>query len=104
MGGQGQDELKGGDGSDLLIGGRGGDELKGGRGNDLLIGGALTGETDPPSLLTALDAALNAWLAGSAHNALAQLGPIIDDLTRDELKGEDGADYLYFGVNDRLIS
>lgn len=38
-GGEGDDELDGGDGADIVIGGEGDDDLDGDRGRDLLIGG-----------------------------------------------------------------
>ncbi len=38
-GGDGDDELEGGKGDDVLIGGAGKDELDGGKGSDFLIGG-----------------------------------------------------------------
>ena len=47
---QGNDNLKGKDGRDLLIGGVGKDDLKGGKGNDVLISGWTTYDDDIQSI------------------------------------------------------
>lgn len=98
VGGAGKDDLKGGSGSDILIGGAGKDKLKGGRGDDLLIGGLVDNQDD----LSALDSALSAWESGNLSDALLALGNDLDDLDKDDLKGEKGSDHLIGGTKDKV--
>ena len=98
IGGAGKDDLKGSNGDDILIGGDGKDKLKGGRGDDLLVGGIAENEDD----LDALDAAMSDWESGDLAGALDNLGIILDDGLKDNLKGEKGIDVLIDGVGDKL--
>ena len=97
-GGSGDDDLQGGNGRDILIGGIGKDNLKGGRGDDLLIGGSVANADH----LAAFDAALADWATGSVAATLTDLGAISDDGDKDDLKGEQGDDYLIGGAGDKL--
>ena len=98
IGGDDDDQLTGGNGFDLLIGGLGKDKLKGGDGDDLLVGGSVANEND----IAALDAALANWIGGDLASTLVDLGEVTDDLDKDDLKGEDGADHLIDGLGDKL--
>ncbi|EMI21983.1 protein containing Collagen-binding surface protein Cna-like, B region [Rhodopirellula maiorica SM1] len=100
IGGDDDDKLDGGHGIDLLIGGPGKDKLKGGHGDDLLVGGSVANEND----LAALDAALAHWIDGDLTSTLVDLGEVTDDLDKDDLKGEHGADHLIDGLGDKLKS
>jgi hypothetical protein len=72
IGGSGHDSLSGGDGRDVLIGGNGHDQLSGGAGNDVLIG-------------------------GSGNDAL------VGDEGNDELHGNAGADGLAGGLGNDML-
>jgi hypothetical protein len=97
IGGPGQDDIKGGSGADILIGGTGKDNLQGGKGNDLIIGGSTANENN----LAALDQALAEWTSGGLNSALSLFGTIVDDNEKDDLFGEEGDDYLHFGNGDK---
>ncbi|MFV2068625.1 MAG: Calx-beta domain-containing protein, partial [Pirellulales bacterium] len=99
-GGAGKDDLNGGWGHDILIGGIGKDQLRGGKGDDLLIGGSIANEDDA----AALAAALADWSSGDVAAARVDLGAIIDDGDKDDLKGGKGDDELFGGAGDKLKS
>ena len=80
--GAGKDKLFGRGGRDILIGGDGKDKLKGGHGDDLLIGGIAATEDD----FAAGDAAMSDWATGDFASALDDLGSILDDGDKDDLK------------------
>jgi hypothetical protein len=82
----------------VLIGGLGKDKLNAGKDDDLLIGGSAANEDD----LAALDAALTDWVGGDLAATLVDLGSIDDDGDKDDLKGEQGIDYLIGGIGDKL--
>lgn len=121
-GGEGNDKLRGGDGSDLLLGGQGGDCLSGEGGNDILIGGLgadrimggpgddilIGGTTRHDADAIALDAILAEW---SSQRDLATRKANLGGTSASGLNGgyllnlatvfeDDFVDLLY-GVDDR---
>ncbi|MEZ6115796.1 MAG: Ig-like domain-containing protein [Pirellulaceae bacterium] len=98
-GGAGNDDLFGRSGSDILIGGFGRDKVKGGDDDDLLIGGS----TDSESKLESIEAALADWTNGDLAAAMVDLGALTDDGDRDDLKGESGDDEFVGGTGDKLF-
>ncbi len=112
VGGNHNDVLKGGNGRNLLIGGNGSDKATGGTGEDILIAGF----TDYDNNLSALCKIMDEWtsaapvatrvshLRGPAGggtagglNALYFLNnsTVDDDVVKDELKGDGGADWFF---------
>ena len=105
FGGPGNDKLEGKSGNDILVGGDGKDKLKGGKGDDLLVGGILAElDFDDVSIVNEMDAAMEAWAAGNLSETVALFGFIEDDDDKDDLKGEQGNDYLLGGIGDKLKS
>lgn len=98
IGGTGDDDLKGGSGRDILLGSLGSDQLKGNTGDDILIGGSAANQ----DYLQALDQALADWVSGNLNATLFHLGSLFDDNRRDDLSGDQGTDYLYGGVGDKV--
>ncbi len=88
FGGDGNDDLIDGSGSDVLIGGEGRDKLDGEQGRNILIGGLgrddldgssrrnlkISGSAERENYLNSLDVALAEWDAGHSDAALAKLG------------------------------
>jgi PKD repeat protein len=105
LGGDGNDQLNGGNGRDLLIGGDGADKLNGGAGEDILVGG-MTAHDNNPAALAAISAEWNrpdasaeqrrqnltngGGLNGSSVLAGASL---IDDQDADDLQGNENQDW-----------
>jgi Ca2+-binding RTX toxin-like protein len=98
VGGSGDDNIQGGSGRDILIGGLGEDTLEGKAGDDILIGGTTANQ----DYLNVLDQALADWATGDLNATLFSLGNLIDDHEEDDLFGDQGTDYLYGGVGDKL--
>lgn len=92
-GGAGDDILRGGDRADILIGGEGMDWLFGGGGDDLLVGGSAVNADN----LDALTLALSLWQFGDLGQTLDALGGIIDDGQRDQFIGQGGNDTIIEG-------
>jgi Ca2+-binding RTX toxin-like protein len=116
-GGEGDDELSGGAGDDLLLGGGGSDRLTGAAGNDFLAGGQGTDRIvgsaghdvlvagDVASHFTHNDLLLIAqqWAANrTVDNSTAddELDEAFGGL--DSLTGSSGADWLIVSVNDKV--
>ncbi|MCA9197870.1 MAG: VCBS domain-containing protein, partial [Planctomycetales bacterium] len=97
-GGAGADDLFGRSGSDILVGGLGRDNVKGGADDDLLIGGATESENN----LALIEAALADWSNQDIVATLDDLGTVTDDGDKDDLKGEAGVDHLVGGTGDKL--
>ncbi len=111
LGGRGNDEIEGRDGRDVLIGGLGRDEIEGGKGDDLLIGGFTIYDNDAVALAKIRDA----WIAPLSYNTRItnlrigaggvpklDVTTVIDDQVKDELKGGDGLDWFWAGVLDKV--
>ena len=96
VGGDGDDHLTGGSGSDILIGGRGRDHVQSNDGADVLIGGGVSDASSP----AAIDAALSLLAGGDLEASVSALGDLIDDAERDRLQGDD-LDLVVAGVRDR---
>lgn len=100
-------------GNDVIIGGTGKDDLKGGDGDDLILGGYTSFDNDPDALnwiLTEWRSALS--YADRINNLQTGVGPqqialktngpdatVFDDGDKDKLKGEKGRDW-FLGDDD----
>jgi Ca2+-binding RTX toxin-like protein len=100
-GGDGDDELKGGNGSDILNGGDGDDELRGGSAHDILRGDAdeddLFGEEGPDQLEGGTEEDVLKGEGGS------DLFRAVDE-DRDKVRGGSGADEAYVDEHDDVES
>ena len=105
VGGDGDDALTGGTGRDLLVGGTGADRLNGGAGDDVLVAGTTAYDADPASL----DALRAAWARDLPFNTRVAnlgssvgpggaiklgLGTVFDDTAADVLTGSVGSDWF----------
>jgi len=120
-GGDGNDRLSGGKGSDLLFGGPGNDRLLGKQGNDLMVGGQgrdqLVGHPGDDILVagdlswedseTDLQEIMDVWAGpgGNATTRMAQLADrfvadehVMDDAEPDRLTGSAGWDWFFYDV------
>ena len=110
LGGDGDDRLTGGSSQDILVGGDGADRIVGNGGDDILIAGTLDGAADPIDQLDALLALLAEWdlernrtqrnpaLAGSAKARSKQRAPG----SREEATGVDLSELGGRGLLDLL--
>jgi PKD repeat protein len=114
VGGPGIDQLVAGTGRDLLIGGEGVDRLGGAGDGDILIGGATAYDDDP----AALRAVMAEWTRtdltyaervdhlqnGGGRNGLVLLdaAAVSDDGRRDQVTGGRGLDWFFAGAGDRV--
>jgi hypothetical protein len=109
LGGAGDDELIGGSGPDVLIGGAGQDRLVGGPGGDLLIAGSTIYDGD----IQALCAIVHAWTGEAGYGArVARLTEgvngvqltaetVLDDGVQDRLTGSSGWDWFFATVEGK---
>ncbi|MEL6896515.1 MAG: calcium-binding protein, partial [Planctomycetota bacterium] len=93
LGGAGDDRISGSWGNDLLVGGTGSDKITGRAGKDILVGGSTTIDDDNE----ALNAVMSAWNAG---DPIDDLFDVVDDEERDKLYGSWGRDRIFDGVGD----
>jgi Ca2+-binding RTX toxin-like protein len=101
LGGLGDDTLTGGPGVNILIGGEGSDRIVGGPGDDILIAGS----TKYDANLEALFAVLEEW-NGYRTATLLTAETVYDDNGADTLTGSSGTDWFFYNpatdvVNDR---
>jgi len=102
LGGDGDDELFGAGGRDLLIGGLGNDKLKGGDGEDILIGGTTAFDNDP----SAIAAIMAEWNSSRDYNKrVANLsgngtGPRLNGNTFLFASGSDATVFDDFAVDE----
>jgi PKD repeat protein len=117
-GGEGDDELTGGAGDDLILGGLGSDKLTGGSGNDFLIGGKgsdrIVGSAGHDILVAGdvasrfTDEALRqisaAWAATKRVEEAVDdiLDEEIIDANFDQLTGSSGADWFIISSGDKV--
>jgi len=127
-GGSGDDELRGGGGSDILLGGAGADALFAGSGRDILIGGAgkdelhgqsgedilIGGTTAYDNQTAALLQILSEWESNDPHAVRVDKirsgsgvpalndSTVLDDGVRDDLFGGGGLDWFFAGASDKL--
>jgi hypothetical protein len=115
FGGDGNDDLKAGDGPTLIVGGNGDDKLHGGKGRDVLIGGdgkddihgdgaedlLIAGSTDyddpfAPGNVAALCAITDQWTdTATVSSLLTPGGTIHADDDKDELHGDAAVDKYF---------
>ncbi len=100
LGGAGVDDLRGGDGDDLLNGAGGADQLRGGNGDDTLMGGdgndLLNGQGQNDLLF---GGAGNDTLNGNGGNDV-----LIDEAGNDRLSGGGGNDELQAGDGQNVLN
>jgi uncharacterized delta-60 repeat protein len=107
LGGPGSDNLNGGQGRNILIGGTGTDNLKGGQKEDIIIAGTTVHDDDVDALL-AIDAEWNSANAfntrvnfisnGGGLNGAAILDAgvtVFDDAAKDIVDGQGNKDWLF---------
>ncbi len=97
VGGNGDDEIIGNHTLDIIIGGWGEDEMNGKDGDDLLIGGS----TNADESLAALDTLLSDWNDRDLPSIFSTL-VVSDDEEEDELHGAAGADLFWDEIDDEL--
>ena len=100
LGGAGNDRLTGGSRHDILVGGVGADRIVGNGGDDILIAGTLGGADDPIDQLDALLALLAEW---DLKRDRARLRPkllIGGDNDADKLTGSSGNDWFFFELGE----
>ena len=108
MGGVGNDTLWGGNGKGLLIGGAGSDSLMSATGDNALIGGITAYDANDAALMTVL----NTWsttpvasrvskLASGSYPLTAQT--VFDDKAVDSLFGGSGNDLFFQSLTDKLV-
>lgn len=99
IGGNGNDSLSGGDGRDVLIGGNGHDQLSGGAGNDVLIGGSGNDQLSGDEGNDVLHGNAGAdGLAGGLGNDM-----LFGGSGRDLLLGGEGRDRLFGQGDDDIL-
>ena len=125
LGGLGNDRLNGGAGNDWLVGGQGTDMLYGGLGDDLLVGGSAPSfEADSASLPTEIrvariDTLMSEWTnnnrsyaqrvqrlqngVGSGNSVKLSSSTLTNDHAIDRLYGEEGDDWFWSSVGDRVL-
>jgi hypothetical protein len=106
LGGTGDDELISGKDRSLLIGGTGADRVVGGSGDDILIGGTTSFDDDHFALCELLERWGGAGSYASRIQDL-QLNPpyltrvtVFDDSEVDQLTGSSGLDWWFLGLGD----
>jgi uncharacterized protein (TIGR03118 family) len=113
LGSTGDDFLHGGKKArNILIGGEGSDHLQGGKRSDILIGGSTTHDTNDQALMQIL-AAWNADTSSSDRIAVLRNGTngvpkldsttVVDDGAADRLFGGQGTDWYFSTLPDRLL-
>ena len=100
LGGEGDDRVTGGGNHDILVGGLGVDRIVGNGGEDILIAGTLGGAADPIDQLDLLLALVTEW----AHDRdRVQLRPKLvvgGDNDADTLTGSADADWFFFELGE----
>lgn len=100
LGGTGNDHIKGGMRHDILVGGIGTDRIVGNGGDDILIAGTLGGAEDPIDQLDALLALLVDWDLNRNRTLLRPKMIISGDSDADKLTGSSGADWFFFELGE----
>jgi PKD repeat protein len=106
LGGAGDDELIGGSSADVLIGGTGKDRLVGGPGDDLLIAGSTIYDDDPQALCTIFHEWTDDTYYGTRVGRLTRGvdgvrltdATVLDDGVEDTLTGAAGMDWFFATV------
>jgi len=109
VGGAGNDQIHGQQGDDILIGGMGADQINGGPGNDLMVGGTTAYDANE----TALAAIGTIWRTGSVATRVSALQAsgtvplvlggttptVFDDGVADSINGTSGGGWIFGDPN-----
>ncbi len=100
LGGDGDDRVSGGSGQDILVGGDGIDRLVANGGDDILIAGTLGGQDDPIDQLDTMLALLLEWDLFRDRTTLRPKLAIGGDDDADMLTGSSDADWFFFELGE----
>jgi hypothetical protein len=100
LGGDGNDRINGGGSQDILVGGEGLDRLVANGGDDILIAGTLGGAADPIDQLDMLLALLVEWDQQRNRALLRPKMVIGGDDDADKLTGSSGEDWFFFQLGE----
>jgi Ca2+-binding RTX toxin-like protein len=100
LGGDGDDRINGGKGHDILVGGDGADRIVANGGDDILIAGTLGGSADPIHQLDALLALLIEWDLERDRTRLRLKMLVGGDDGEDKLTGSSGTDWHFFDFDE----
>lgn len=102
FGGLGDDELFGDDGNDVLVGGLGADKARGEKGHDILISGEIGSDLDFAALLAISQAWTASHTIDEAEDIDAALEETLNDGNCDQLTGGAGSDLFFINAGDTV--
>jgi hypothetical protein len=104
LGGEGDDRVTGGSSHDILVGGEGADRIVGNGGDDILIAGTLGGADDPIDQLDFLLALVVEWETERDRTILRPKLIIGGDDDEDRLTGSAGFDWFFFELGEDIAT
>ncbi|HZN33663.1 MAG TPA: hypothetical protein VFB80_07580, partial [Pirellulaceae bacterium] len=100
LGGDGDDRVTGGSNHDILVGGLGTDRIVGNGGDDILIAGTLGGAADPIDQLDMLLALVTEWELDRDRDRLRPKLLVGGDHDADMLTGSSDSDWFFFDFDE----